>query len=80
MQMDFKGSHFAPTQLFGQLLGVNGFTYILLAGIFFFLIMNTWLGPGWLGNIIGIQGTGTFTEVPDSIPDTIDLGNPDYQL
>ena len=42
--------------------------------------MNIWLGPGWLGNVIGIQGTGTFTEISDSIPDTIDLGNPDYQL
>jgi hypothetical protein len=63
-----------------QLLGINVFTYILAAAIVFFLSMNFSLGPGWLGNTIGLKGTGTFDIISDSLPDTIDLSNSDYLL
>jgi hypothetical protein len=63
-----------------QLLGINVFTYILAAAIAFFLSLNYVLGPGWLGSAIGMQGTGTFSEVSDSLPDTIDLSDPSFRL
>jgi hypothetical protein len=66
--------------LFQQLLGINIFTYVLAAAIVFFLIMNMILGPGWLGNTFGIEDTGTFAQTADSLPDAIDLSNPDYLL
>lgn len=63
-----------------QILGINIFTYLLAAAIIFFFSMNFVLGPGWLGNTMGLKGTGTFTEISDSLPDTIDLSNSDYLL
>mmetsp|Transcript_54091 Transcript_54091/g.161932 ORF Transcript_54091/g.161932 Transcript_54091/m.161932 type:complete len:80 (+) Transcript_54091:588-827(+) len=56
-----------------KILGINVFTYILAAACLFFLGMNAILGPGWLGQSIGLKGTGTFTEVSDSLPGVIDL-------
>jgi hypothetical protein len=63
-----------------QLMGINIFTYILAAAIVFFLSMNFVLGPGWLGNAMGVKGTGTFTEISDLLPDTIDLSGSDFLL
>lgn len=63
-----------------QLMGINIFTYILAALIVIFLSLNTILGPGWLGQTMGIQGTGTFTEISDSLPDNIDLSSPENLL
>ena len=65
---------------FVQLLGINIFTYVLAAAIAFFFSMNVILGPGWLGNSIGLEGTGTFEKVSDSLPDTIDLSYDDYLI
>lgn len=42
--------------------------------------MNAILGPGWLGQVAGIQGTGSFTEVSDALPGNIDLNNPENLL
>ena len=42
--------------------------------------MNIILGPGWLGNSIGLEGTGTFEKISDSLPDTIDLSNDDFLI
>ena len=63
-----------------QLLGINIFTYILGAACIFFLSMNAILGPGWLGQVAGIQGTGSFTDVSDSLPGNVDLNNPENLL
>mmetsp|Transcript_24993 Transcript_24993/g.45262 ORF Transcript_24993/g.45262 Transcript_24993/m.45262 type:complete len:220 (-) Transcript_24993:1896-2555(-) len=63
-----------------ELLGVNAFTYILGALIAIFLGANAILGPGWLGQSIGLEGTGTFTQVSPSLPDTLDLSSPEYLL
>ncbi|KAG7349306.1 hypothetical protein IV203_011903 [Nitzschia inconspicua] len=63
-----------------QLLGINAFSYVLAGLIVFFLSMNILLGPGWLGNTIGIQGTGSFEEVSPSLPGTIDLNRPEFKL
>lgn len=65
---------------FYKLLGINIFTYVLAAAIAFFFSMNIMLGPGWLGNSIGMEGTGTFQEVSDSLPDIIDLSNSDFLI
>lgn len=56
-----------------ELLGINIFTYILAGLIAFFLSLNLLLGPGWLGQSMGLEGTGTFTQISDSIPGTVDL-------
>lgn len=56
-----------------ELLGINIFTYILAGLIALFLSLNILLGPGWLGQSMGLEGTGTFTEVSDSLPKTVDL-------
>jgi hypothetical protein len=61
-------------------LGINVFTYILAVAIAFFLSMNAFLGPGWLGNSIGIQGTGTFTERSEALPNIVDLSDEKFQL
>jgi hypothetical protein len=61
-------------------MGINIFTYALAAAIVVFLSLNFVLGPGWLGNAIGMQGTGTFNEVSDSLPDTLDLSDPNFRL
>lgn len=42
--------------------------------------MNLLLGPGWLGQQIGLEGTGTFTEISDSLPDSVDLSAEEYLL
>jgi hypothetical protein len=63
-----------------QLLGINIFTYILAGMIAFFLTMNYALGPGWLGQSMGMPGTGTFTQISDSLPDSIDLSKSDFLL
>jgi hypothetical protein len=55
-------------------------TYVLAAAIAFFFGMNVFLGPGWLGSVIGVAGTGSFNQVSDSLPDVVDLSSPDYRL
>lgn len=72
----------APSQIeiLKEILGINGFTYVLAALIAFFLGMNFALGPGWLGQLLQIPGTGTFTEISDSLPDTVDLSKPEFLL
>jgi len=72
----------APSELtvMKELLGINVFTYILGAAIVFFLTMNAVLGPGWLGQVTGVPGTGTFTEVSESLPNNMDLNNPENLL
>lgn len=62
------------------MFGINIFTYILAAAIAFFFSMNVLLGPGWLGNRIGIPSTGVFDEIPNTLPQTIDLSNPEYRI
>jgi hypothetical protein len=62
------------------MFGINVFTYILAAAIAFFLSMNVIFGPGWLGNQIGIPSTGTFNEMSNSLPQTIDLSDPEYRI
>lgn len=64
-------------QLSSQLLGINGLTYVLAGLIVFFLTMNGVLGPGWLGQLMGLEGTGTFTQISDSLPDNVDLSQPE---
>lgn len=66
--------------LFRQLLGINVFTYILAALIVFFLGMNLVLGPGWLGSTIGVSGVGETQKISDSLPDLVDLSQPDFRL
>ena len=63
-----------------KILGINIFTYILGALIVFFLSMNTVVGPGWLGQMMGMPGVGAFSEVSQSYPDTIDLSSPEFRL
>lgn len=63
-----------------KLLGINIFTYILAGLIVIFLSLNTLLGPGWLGQQMGIEGTGTFTQTSDSLPDVLDLNGSDNLL
>ena len=67
-----------PQQL--QLLGVNIFTYILAALIAFFLSMNAIFGVGWLGQSLGWENVGTFTEVSDKLPLDVDVSGTDYLL
>lgn len=69
-------AHFKPWQL----LGIGGFTYILGGLILFFLSMNFFLGPGWLGQMMGIEGTGSINEVSDSFPEKIDLNSETFRL
>jgi hypothetical protein len=63
-----------------QILGINIFTYAIAAAITFFFSMNVILGPGWLGNRVGLKGTGSFTEISDSLPGLIDLSGNDFLL
>lgn len=72
----------APSQMtvMKELLGINVFTYVLAAACIFFLSLNFVLGPGWLGQVAGIPGTGTFTEVSDTLPQSINLSNPENLL
>jgi hypothetical protein len=61
-------------------MGINIFTYILGGLIVFFLSMNLALGPGWLGQVLGIEGTGSINEVSDAFPDSVDLSSPQFRL
>ena len=63
-----------------QILGINAFTYILAALIVIFLTLNSVLGPGWLGQKLGIEGTGEYTEYGTSIPKPVDLKYPENLL
>ncbi len=63
-----------------ELLGINGITYVLVGLIVFFLTMNSFLGPGWLGQMMGLEGTGTFTETSSSLPGEVDLSQPENLL
>ncbi|KAL7567629.1 hypothetical protein ACA910_000223 [Epithemia clementina (nom. ined.)] len=69
-----------------ELLGINIFTYVLVAAIAFFFSMNLLLGPGWLGSGIGIQGTGTSafdnsnSNKNGGVQKVIDLSDSEYQL
>lgn len=67
-------------EIMKELLGINIFTYILAALIVVFLSLNALLGPGWLGQSMGIKGTGSFTEISNSLPDSVDLSNPENLL
>lgn len=67
-------------QVLQQLLGINIFTYILAGAIAIMLTLNFVLGPGWLGQIIGLEGTGTFTQVSDSLPSQVNLNAPENLL
>ena len=42
--------------------------------------MNIVVGPGWLGQMMGMPGVGAFSEVSQSFPDTIDLSRPEFRL
>eukprot|EP01083_Nonionella_stella_P293434 997896_1 len=72
----------APSEwdIMKDLLGINIFTYILAVLIAIFLGGNILLGPGWLGQKIGLEGTGTFTQISPSLPDSIDLSQSDFLL
>lgn len=63
-----------------QMLGINIFTYILAALIIFFISMNVFVGPGWLGQSLGWENVGTFTKVSDSLPLNVDVSKPEYLL
>lgn len=62
------------------MLGINIFTYILAALIIFFISMNVFVGPGWLGQSLGWENVGTFTKVSDSLPLNVDVSKPEYLL
>jgi len=64
-----------------QLLGVNVFTFILAGLIVFFLSMNLILGPGWLGQQLGVEGTGNLGNVvSEKLPLSMDLSQSPYLL
>mmetsp|Transcript_26440 Transcript_26440/g.59255 ORF Transcript_26440/g.59255 Transcript_26440/m.59255 type:complete len:170 (-) Transcript_26440:247-756(-) len=63
-----------------DLLGINIFTYVLGALIIFFLSMKVLLGPGWLGQLLGLGDVGTFTRVSDQLPLNVDVSGQDYLL
>jgi len=42
--------------------------------------MNTFVGPGWLGQMMGMKGVGVYSEVSQSFPDSIDLSSPEFRL
>lgn len=71
-----------PTEwaIMKDLLGINIFTYVLAALIALFLGLNQILGPGWLGQQLGFMGTGTFTQISDSLPDSVDLSGAENLL
>ena len=72
---------YVPTMpCFSQLLGINVFTYVLGAAIILFLSMNIILGPGWLGSSLGLVSNWDMTQTADSIPDTVDLSDPDFLI
>ena len=63
-----------------QLMGFNIFTLVLGVLIIVLLGLNQTLGPGWLGQSLGMKGVGSFTEYPESLPATVDLSGPDFLL
>ncbi|KAL3783943.1 hypothetical protein ACHAWO_005070 [Cyclotella atomus] len=63
-----------------NLLGINIFTYILAILIIFFLSMNTIYGLGWFGQLLGMEGVGTFTRVSDSLPIDVDVSGKEFLL
>eukprot|EP00565_Helicotheca_tamesis_P000745 CAMPEP_0185732216 /NCGR_PEP_ID=MMETSP1171-20130828/15381_1 /TAXON_ID=374046 /ORGANISM="Helicotheca tamensis, Strain CCMP826" /LENGTH=195 /DNA_ID=CAMNT_0028401649 /DNA_START=23 /DNA_END=610 /DNA_ORIENTATION=+ len=77
---DIEGGAPSQWEVLKQLLGINIFTYILAAAIAIMLSLNAILGPGWLGQMMGLEGTGTFTDVSDSLPGNIDLNQPENLL
>jgi len=66
--------------MLSQMLGINVFTYILAGLIAIFMSLNALLGPGWLGQKMGIPGTGEYTEYSRSLPQSINLNNPENFL
>jgi len=48
--------------------------------IILFLSLNSILGPGWLGQMAGIPGTGSYTEINGSLPKNFDLDGSQYLL
>lgn len=67
-------------EIMKDILGINLFTYILAGLIAFFFSCNMLLGPGWLGQKVGLPGTGTFTEISKSLPDSVDLSKDEFLL
>jgi len=67
-----------------QILGINAFTFVLAGLIAFFMTANAIWGPGWLGqNLLGIPGTGQFTEYNNSKgtpTEVLDLSSPQYRI
>lgn len=61
-------------------MGINIFTYILGGVIVLFLSLNLALGPGWLGQVLGIEGTGSINQISDAFPDSVDLTRPEFKL
>ena len=66
--------------ILSQLMGINAFTYILAGLIALFLSLNSILGPGWLGQKLGIPGTGEFVQYGQSIPEPVNLNKPENLL
>jgi len=70
---EVEGGKPSELMIMKDILGINIFTYILAGLIALFLSLNFLLGPGWLGQSFGLGGTGTFTQISDSLPDSVDL-------
>jgi len=77
---DVEGGKPSELMIMKDILGINIFTYILAGLIALFLSLNFILGPGWLGQQIGFGGTGTFTQISDSLPDSVDLSGAENLL
>jgi len=77
---DVEGGKPSEWLIMKDILGINIFTYILAGLIALFLSLNFLLGPGWLGQQIGFGGTGTFTQISDSLPDSVDLSGAENLL
>lgn len=67
-------------QVMKELLGINIFTFALIGLIAFFFLFNALLGPGWLGEKLGIVGTGTYTEISKSFPSIVNLDDAENLL
>ena len=76
----FEGGRPPLGIVLAQILGINTFTYILAALIVLFLSLNSMLGPGWLGQKLGIEGTGEYTEYGNTIPKPVNLNSPENLL
>jgi hypothetical protein len=63
-----------------KLLGINIFTFVLAGLIAFFFMFNAILGPGWLGQKLGFEGTGTYTEISNSFPSIVNLDSSENLL